>query len=249
MTWLPELTRWDALLVVAVSAQATVLSYMHSPRLKAFVFMLPIPFTTALLAVGGPLTSEHAAGLVLLFGFLLAVWALRVKCNVPIVASIAIAAVAYCAVATLVRPVLPAGRAGYWWTSLVVAVVAAAGWLLMPPREEPGHRTSLPVWIKLPCLAAVIVAIILLKGRLGGFMVMFPFMGTIAAYEARHSLWTLTRQVPVLMAMFLPMMAAVLLTEDRIGLGWALALGWAVYLAMLVPYWWFVFGRRREGQG
>ena len=244
MTWPPELTRWDALLVVAVSAQATVLAYMHSPRLKALVFLLPIPFTCASLAVNTPISSEHAAGLILLFGFLLAVRALNAKLRVPIVASIAAACVAYCLIAGLVRPHLPQGAAGYWWTALVVALVATAGWLLMPAREEPGYRTSLPIYIKLPCLAAVIVAIILLKSFLGGFMVMFPFMGTIAAYEARHSLWTLTRQVPALMLMFLPMMAAVQWTQGPLGLGGALAVGWVVYLALLIPYWEFSLSRR-----
>ena len=143
------------------------------------------------------------------------------------------------------RPHLPPGAAGFWWTALVAVVVAVAAWRAMPPKDEPGHRTTLPLWVKVPAIAAVIVAIILLKSWLRGFMVMFPYIGTIAAYEARHSLWTLTRQVPVLMAMFLPMMAAVLLTEDRLGLGGALALGWAVYLAMLVPCW--RFGLARQG--
>ena len=93
MSWVPEFTRWDVLLVAAVSAQATVLSYMHSPRLKAFVFMLPIPDTCASLAVGAPVGSEHAAGLILLLGFLLAVWALHVRLRVPIVAGLVTAGV------------------------------------------------------------------------------------------------------------------------------------------------------------
>ena len=243
MDWIPEFTRWDMLLVGAVSAQATVMAYLHSARLKAFVFMLPIPFTCASLAVGVPVSSEHVAGLILILGFLLAIRGLYVGLRVPIVVSILLGGAGYCAAAAAIRPFLPKGAAGFWWTALVAAAVAAVAWRRMPFREEPGHRTTLPVWVKVPALAAVILALLTLKYRLAGLMVVYPFMGTIGAYEARHSLWTMSRQVPVLIAFFLPMLAAILLTQERLGMPASLAIGWAVYLAMLVPYWWLHFDR------
>ncbi len=246
MGWLPEFTRWDALLVGAVSAQATVLAYVHSARLKAFIFMLPVPFTCASLAVGAPVSSEHVAGLIMILGFILAIRGLYLGLGVPIVVSILAAGAGYCAVAWAVRPWLPRGVAGFASAALAAAAVAAVAWRLMPSREEPGHRTTLPVWAKLPALAAVTLALLTLKRHLGGLMVVYPFMGTIAAYEARHSLWTLARQVPVLIAFFLPMMTAVLLTQDKLGMPGALAVGWAVYLAMLVPYWRFTFSRQNQ---
>ena len=100
---------------------------------------------------------------------------------------------------------------------------------------EPGHRSPLPVWIKFPVIAGVIVVLVLSKQLLLGFMTMFPMVGVVTAYEARHSLWTICRQMPVLMMASAPMMAVCRLTEDRIGLGGGLALGWCVFLAILIP--------------
>jgi hypothetical protein len=64
-------------------------------------------------------------------------------------------------------------------------------------------------------------------------MAMFPMMGVITAYEGRHSLWTITRQVPIILLTFVPMMAFCRLTQDQIGLGGALAGGWIIHLSVL----------------
>jgi hypothetical protein len=48
-------------------------------------------------------------------------------------------------------------------------------------------------------------------------MTMFPMVATIAAYEARHSLHTIGRQVPVVMVTMGPMMAAMWLLQRAAG--------------------------------
>jgi hypothetical protein len=164
--------------------------------------------------------------------------------RVPIVPSIALSGVGYCLAGAAVRPLLPAGPAGFWWMAAAAAGASLVARLLMPYRDEPGHRTSLPIWVKIPVIAGVILALITVKSWLLGLMAVFPFVATVAAYESRHSLWTLCRQVPVLIWMLLPMMATVLLTQSRLGLGGGLAAGWVVYLALLVPYWWRTLARR-----
>src|SRR5574340_788453 len=93
---LPTFTVWDAALVAAVSVQATVMSYLYAPRWKAFVFMLPIPFTFASLAVGRPIDASNPAGLVLLLAFVLGVRLLHVNQRLPILVAIALAALGYC---------------------------------------------------------------------------------------------------------------------------------------------------------
>jgi hypothetical protein len=104
-----------------------------------------------------------------------------------------------------------------------------------PHVVERGHRTPLPVYVKLPGIAAMVVVLVMLKGFLSGFMTAFPMVTVFAAYESRHSLSTLCRQIPVLLLTLLPLMTVVRLTQYAIGLGPALALGWAVFLILLFP--------------
>jgi hypothetical protein len=113
----------------------------------------------------------------------------------------------------------------------------AALLLTLPSRQEPAHRSPLPVGVKLAAIAAVVAGLVLLKKVLGGFMTMFPMVATIAAYEARHSLWTLGRQVPVVMVTMGPMMAAMWLLQRAAGVSVPLSLlgGWVIFLAILVP--------------
>jgi hypothetical protein len=74
-----------------------------------------------------------------------------------------------------------------------------------------------------------------IKNILGGFMVAFPIMTMIAAYEARYSMWAICRQVPVTMMTVIPMLATIRLTQKQLGLGSSLLLGWLVLLAILIP--------------
>jgi hypothetical protein len=68
-------------------------------------------------------------------------------------------------------------------------------------------------------------------------MTMFPMVATVAAYEARHSLHTLGRQVPLVMVSMGPMMGAMWLLQRAAGASVPLSLlgGWGVFLAILVP--------------
>ena len=116
--------------------------------------------------------------------------------------------------------------------TLVLAVIVLR---LFPHRDEQGHRSSLPVWTKLPIIVAVISLLVLIKSILYGFMTVFPMVGLVAAYEARHSLWTINRRIPVLMLAMVPMMIACRLAQDSIGLGLSLALGWIAFLSVLIP--------------
>lgn len=114
-----------------------------------------------------------------------------------------------------------------------IALILAVSVLLMrclPHREERPHRTPLPLRFKLPAIALVILGIVAIKHHLGGFMTTFPMISTVAAYEARHSLWTMLRRFPRILLLILPMLAAMRLTQDHLGLPAALAIGWAVYL-------------------
>lgn len=227
---------YDLALVAAVSAQATALATVREARWKAAILSLPIPFTMATLAVGKPVGAAHVLGLPMLFCYAQGVRILHVEWRVPIVAAIALSAGGYVALGALLASVVPATGVAFW-TSAVATFVAGL-WLLrrMPARHEPGYRSPLPLWIKVPVIVLVILLLVALKNTLQGFMTLFPMMGVVGAYEARHSLRTICRQMPVLMIALAPMMVACRLIQPYVALPVALALGWVVFLGVFLPF-------------
>src|SRR5439155_24496413 len=91
----------------------------------------------------------------------------------------------------------------------------------------------------IPGIAALVLTLILLKSRLQGFMAVFPMVTVFAAYESRHSLRTMSRQIPVMMLTMIPMMIVIRLTQHTLGLGPSLMLGWAVLSIILAPLTWY----------
>jgi hypothetical protein len=88
----------------------------------------------------------------------------------------------------------------------------------------------------LAIIIGVICVLVILKQLLKGFMAVFPMVGVVGSYEARHSLWTMCRQVPLVMLMWAPMMVTLRITHPRWGVGIALVLAWLVLLMLLMPY-------------
>lgn len=226
-------TIWDITLIAGVSLMGTAVAYLRHPEHKAFVLMLPVPFTLATLSLGRPLDATNVLAMGLLFGFTLAVWALHTRMCWPILVSIAVSALAYCAAGFVLNRFLPPHAPAFWCSVLTVATGACLLARTLPYREEPRHRTPLPVWVKLPAIALVIVGLVAVKHQLGGFMTMFPMVGVIAAYEARYSLWTMVRRIPWIIVIMTPMMVLIRLTQARIGLPGALALAWLLLPALL----------------
>ncbi len=226
---------WDILLVVIVSGQATLLAYLPEPRWKAAIFSLPIPFTLSTLAIGRPVGASNVLGLVLLVLYTQGVRLLHIRLRLPIVPAIALAALAYCGLGALLAPIIPGAGAAFWAAAVAVFALGLALLRLLPERAEPGSKSLLPPWIKLPIVAGVIIGLVLIKNTLQGFMTLFPMVGVVAAYESRLSLWTLGRQIPYLMLTLVPLMATCRLLQPYVGLGPSLALGWGVFLTIFIP--------------
>ena len=239
---MPNLGLWDILLMVAVPLHATSIAYVHSPQRKALILALPIPFTLAALALGRAVDVTHVSGLALLLAFTSGVYLLHGRLRINIILSIAVCAAGYCLAGMALSPRLPRSEPVFWGVWSGVLLTALLLYAVMPPRREPGHRSPLPVWIKLPAVAVVIFGLIAIKGLLSGFMAVFPMLTVVTAYEARHSLWTIFRQIPVIMLSFLPMLAVVHLAWTPLGRAAALAAGLAVYLPVL-----FIALKRRRG--
>ncbi len=230
------LTGWDLLLIVVVSIQSTALAYLRHPRWKAFLLTLPVPFTLATLSVGQPVGPTNVIGLVLLMGYTYGVYLLHARWRLPIVPSIALCAAGYCGAATALAARLPASEAAFWASVIGVFALGVLLYRLMPWRAEPEHRSPLPPYIKAPMIAAVILFLVIIKQQLQGFMTVFPMVSLVASYEGRRCLWTLARQIPVLMVTTLPMMATIHLLGPVVGMGWSLAGGWVVFLGVLIPF-------------
>jgi hypothetical protein len=228
---------WDLALLAVVTAMGTLLAYLPDPRWKAFLLSLPFPFTLANLSLGEPIGSSHALGLWSLLLFVHLVRWLHYGLRLPILAAIALPAGLNLALGAALNHLVP--RTGWiFWAALGPAVAAGAVLLrVLPRRREPAHRSPMPVAVKLAAIAGLVALLVLLKRALGGFMTMFPMVATIAAYEARHSLHTIGRQVPVVMVTMGPMMAAMWLLQRAAGVSAPLSLlaGWGVFLALLVP--------------
>jgi hypothetical protein len=116
------------------------------------------------------------------------------------------------------------------------------GWLEKEVvNEGQEHRIEQEIRSKVPPL--LISGLVLIKQHLGGFTTMFPMVGTVAAYEARNSLWTIVRRIPWVIVLMVPMMAVIRLAQPHIGLPAALAAAWPLFLVLL---WLF---RNRYGRG
>ena len=226
---------WDVILLLAVSAHATLLAYIHHPRLKALVYVLPIPFTLATLALGRPVGSSHALGLLLLPLYPNGVRWLHVNARLPIVAAIALTAGSYGVTGALLVRTVPATAITFWAALGCALAVAVSLELLLPHRDERGHRSPLPVFVKFTAVSGVIVCLVAAKHLLQGFMALFPMVGTVAAYEARKSLWTLGRQIPTQMTAMVFLLGVCRLVQRRAGVPVGLAAGWCVFLAVFIP--------------
>lgn len=211
----------------------TTVAYVRNPEHKAFVLMLPVPFTLASLALGRPIDATNVLGFGLFFLYTIGVWTLHVRCRWPILASIVFCATGYSLMAAFISRVLPSGPIVFWLMELAILCGSVVLIRTLPYRQDPHHRTPLPIWIKLPAIVLVITGIIAIKQYLGGFMTTFPMLGVIAAYEARNSLWTIVRRMPWLIFMMVFMMAQIRLTQVPLGLPGALALSWPLLLVLL----------------
>jgi len=211
------------------------MAYVFDPRWKAFVLLIPIPFTIAVLAVGRPLGVANIWGLVLLYVFTHGVRVLHDVLRMPIIPAIVTSALGYCVLGAAMVSILPTSAWFFWISTLLVLCMLCAGWFAFSWPAESGARTELPPWIKLPAIAMVVVALVLTKNVLQGFVTVFPMVGVIGAYEGRKCLGTICRAIPAAILGLLALIVVVRLAQDRLGLMTSLALGWMVFTIALMP--------------
>lgn len=231
---MPAFSPWDYALLIVVSGMSLAMAKIHHPKWKALMLALPIPFSLAFLAVGRRADATNMSGVFLLLIFTHGVRLLHVRFGRNIILSIAASALIYCGIGTLLAGRLSTGDMPFLLSSLFVFGVALALIIRLPRHDEPGGRTPLPVWAKLPIIMGIVFVLIVIKQWLRGFMTVFPMVGILGAYEARFCLWTVCRQIPVVMLCFIPMLTILRYMEPILGTAGALVLGWGAYLVVLL---------------
>ena len=228
---------WDVLLVFGVSLQTTIIAFVRHPRLKAFVYSFPLPFTLANLALGEPVSTAHVLGLANLLLYINMVRWLHRNARIHIVPSIAGAALLYCGIGVALNLVIPSTSIAFWTSFAIVMSAAIVLMIALPYRDEPKHRSELPYLFKFMVVFAVISVLVVLKDLLGGFMTLFPMVGVIAAYETRNSMWTMTRQAPLVVVSIGCMVAAMWIVQQQFGwkMGPSLGIGICLWASVLIP--------------
>ena len=229
------LSPWDIVLLLAVSVMGTALSYVRAPRWKAIIFSLPVPFTLVSLSLGTPVGVYPVLGLGVLLLFTHGVRWLHRNARWPIVPAIVGPAIGYCLLSAGLIHVVPDSEAAFWTALAAMCLLSVLFYRLLPYRAEPGHRGPLPIPLKFLAIALVITVLLYIKQALQGFMSVFPMVGVITAYEARHSLWTIGRQLSTFMLAMGPLLAVVHLAQRPLGLPLALLLGWLAMMSTFIP--------------
>ena len=225
---------WDVALIAAAAGLSTLVAHLHSPKWKSIVMTLPIPYTISVMAVGRPVDATNVLGLMLLLVFINATRLFYCKLNVPIVVAIGLSSLLIGAAGTVANQLVPTTN-GFFWLSCALALLLAAGvFTLMPRRDEKGHRGELPLRYKIPVILAVVTCLILGKKYLSGFMTVFPVVAMVTAYEGRKCLWTICRQIPVIIFCLLPMMMVSRLCQRELGVGVSLVLAWVAFLIVFI---------------
>ncbi len=104
-----------------------------------------------------------------------------------------------------------------------------------PEITEQGHRSLIPLYIKLPLNLLLVFFILVIRDMLLGIATLFPMAGVFASYEARNSLRTNCRQIPIIMHTLVPMFIIIKLTQPFVSTLLAAAFGWAVFMILIIP--------------
>lgn len=227
---------WDFILLFAVTNLVIITAYVENPQRKAFILLIPIPFSIAVLSLGQPLDATNVTALLVLNLYYHIVRVLHYRLGAGIIPSIAVGAVTYSLLGALLAAVIPETPGVFWISCAAVFGLSLILYRIIPVKQEPGNRTKMPLYAKIPLTVAMVIAVILLKKYLQGFMTFFPMVGVFATYETRKSLWTNCKKIPVLSMIMVPMLITIRIFQSLFSLPAAILFGWITLLALLIPY-------------
>ncbi|NRA39702.1 MAG: hypothetical protein HRU15_16285 [Planctomycetes bacterium] len=232
---------WEILLMLSVTSLASIVAYIHNPRYKAMLLLFPFPFTCAFISLGEPINATHMMGAFGMYAYWFTVYTAHKKFHLPIILSIGVGVLVYCGAALALAHSVPRTDSAFIIATCSIVIVVIILHIFLPYKVEGGHKTPLPVWMKIPILLAIVVGLVFGKSLLSGFMTAFPMVGLLTAYETRYSLWTSHRQVPVVILGLVTMEIAIFITQDHLHIFASLACGWtamATVVLILQPLHW-----------
>ena len=227
----------DIALMLIVTAMAVGMAYVPSPRAKSMLYMLPLPFTAAMLATGQSVDATHMCGMTAIWLYPWVAWLMHGRLGLHIILASGAALGIHTSLSLALARIIPSSGASEqacFWSVWVVALAAGGLALLVPARREASHRSALPAYLKVPLVLLLVAGVVMLKEQLRGFMPTFPFATVFAVYESRRSLHTLASRFPIFLVGFLPMIVACRWAIPAWGHAAGLAAGWAVYLPVYI---------------
>lgn len=235
----------DLVLLAVVTAMSVAVAYISSPRIKSMVYMLPFPFSIALISTGKGVDATHMIGFGLVWAFLWIVWFLHTRMRVPILFANGAAIVFHSIVSVVIATYTPHPDAVsvqavvfenrlFWGAAGVISLLAVAG-LCLPHHQETPYRSLMHPAIKIPLVFVLIAMIVMSKNFLRGFMPSFPMVTVFAVYEARYSLYTMASSMPVFLLGCVPLLVVCRLVipyhpESTAIMIKGLAAGWLLYV-------------------
>lgn len=212
---------------LVLTAFVTTMAYVRSPRAKALIYSLPVPFSCAYMATQLPINATHLTGLVLVVGYNWLVYLLRARWHWPLLPVIGLAAGGYFVAAMALRPLAALSL-------LPIAAVMLVIWLVTvvfyKPSPEPDYRSRTHWYVKAPLIFAIAMGVYNATGLLAGGVGMFPYAGMFASYEMRQSLRTLAGQFTLHVVGLLMCLLTIAVTEKHLPPPVPLLLGWVPVL-------------------
>jgi len=240
-TIISNLGIWNILLLILLPTMGTAMSYIPHAKWKAFIAVIPVPFTLITLSIGTFKGVDSALGVIILLAYIFSVKFFYQKLHIPIVLSILLAVIEYCILAYILKILVPNTVPMIIIFTSIYFSLSVWIHLKMPYKEEPHYRSPLAVWKKFLILLLLAIFAIIMKNYLGGFMSVFPLFSIIGAYESRSSLYTFCRYISLAMIGFGFLLSTMYILQDDYGLIPALIAGLSIYIPlfsiMLLAMW------------
>lgn len=219
-------------LYLALGVTLTVLAIgsVQSARLRAAIYVLPIPISIILLGTDASVNATHPFSLLLVLAFLTLVWVLYVHVRLPIALAIALAIPAY-VTAGLVNQLVVNIPFGFMY---VIMIMAWLLWLARSPFRKavaPVTKASVRLQPKDYLTRGGIVfgityVLVGIRDLILGAAVTFPYNGIFAAYIVKDSLPYFINEVGRNFAGLINFFGVVYLLQDQTSTFTTYSLGW-----------------------
>jgi len=208
-----------------------LIASVREGRLRAIIYGLPLPITTALIATKSQIDASHVIGLFLLCVFLWLVFFFYKKRNLTIIASDILSATIYVILGFFLIRII---SIDFWKMVFFYLLFWIIYLLRYQPKYEQGSKSPIKPLIKGGLVFVISLCLLLLKSILRGVVVTFPFSGIFAVVEAKDTLYTLAGEFTKNSLSILVFFIIVNVLSPKIGYYQSILLGWLFYFPILL---------------